>query len=170
VSSVVVDTDVASTILKGQLPDNLAHRLSGQQLATTFVTIGELTQWTYLHRWGPQRKAGLRAFLASVVVMPCGFHAATAWGGIQATPGSEGALGRSTTPGCRLLHRPRSSTRHVQHQGLRRLRRARETKCEQKAQVERQKASAITGSTGLRRRERTFESCRGTTLGLRLLL
>ena len=47
---VVVDTDVASAILKGQLPAGLAHRLAGQQLAAAFVTVGELTQWTYLHR------------------------------------------------------------------------------------------------------------------------
>src|SRR5215212_10264333 len=32
---------------------------------------------------------------------------------------------------------------------------------ELKAQVERRRASAITTSTGLRRRERRFESCRG---------
>jgi toxin FitB len=84
VSSVVVDTDVASAILKGQLPDDLAHRLAGQQLAITFVTVGELTQWTYLHRWRPGRRAGLRAFFSSVVVLPCNFHAATVWGEIQA--------------------------------------------------------------------------------------
>ena len=37
----------------------------------------------------------------------------------------------------------------------------RDTGREQKAQVGRRKASAITRSTGLRRRERRFESCRG---------
>ena len=82
-SFVVVDTDVASAILKGQLPDSLHRRLAGQQLAITFVTVSELTQWTYLHRWGPQRRAGLRAFFASVVILPCAFHAATVWGEIQ---------------------------------------------------------------------------------------
>jgi predicted nucleic acid-binding protein len=70
VSDVVVDTDVASAILKGQLPESLRPKLAGQRLAVTFVTVGELTQWTYLHRWGPQRRAGLRAFFASVVVVP----------------------------------------------------------------------------------------------------
>jgi predicted nucleic acid-binding protein len=84
VSDVVVDTDVASTILKGQLPDALARKLADQRLAITFVTVGELTQWTYLHRWGPQRRAGLQAFFASVVFLPCSFHAATIWGEIQA--------------------------------------------------------------------------------------
>ena len=85
-SDVVVDTDVASAILKGQLPDTLAHRLAGQRLAITFVTVGELTQWTYLHRWGTQRRAGLQAFFASVVVLPASFGAATIWGEIQALP------------------------------------------------------------------------------------
>lgn len=45
-SFVVVDTDVASTILKGSLPDELAEQLAGQRLAVTFVTVGELTQWS----------------------------------------------------------------------------------------------------------------------------
>ena len=44
----------------------------------------------------------------------------------------------------------------------------RDTTREQKAQVGRHKAPAITRSTGLRRRERRFESCRGTIRDLRL--
>ena len=83
-SFVVVDTDVASAVLKGRLPDVLARRLAGQRLAITFVTVGELTQWTYLHRWGPQRRAGLQVFFASVVVLPGSFRAATIWGEVQA--------------------------------------------------------------------------------------
>jgi hypothetical protein len=39
VSYVVGDTDVASAILKGQLPDALARQLAGRQLAITFVTV-----------------------------------------------------------------------------------------------------------------------------------
>jgi hypothetical protein len=42
---------------------------------------------------------------------------------------------------------------------------ARDTTREHKAQVGRQKASATTTSTGLRRWERRFESCRGHTAG-----
>ena len=83
-SYVVVDTDVASAILKGRLPDGLARPLAGQQLAITFVTVGEMTQWAFLHHWGPQRRAGLRAFFASVVVLPSSFQVATVWGEIQA--------------------------------------------------------------------------------------
>ncbi len=83
-SFVVVDTDVASAVLKGHLPDTLTQALAGQQLAITSVTVGELTQWTYLHRWGPQRRASLRAFFASVVVLPCSLQAATVWSEIHA--------------------------------------------------------------------------------------
>ena len=118
---VVVDTDVASAVLKGQLPVNLARRLAGQQLATTFVTAGELTQWTYLHRWGPQRRAGLRAFFASIVVLLCSFQAATVWAPSGArskpTPGSAGVHDRSTTPGSPpgaspvIFRLPRSTSR-----------------------------------------------------------
>jgi predicted nucleic acid-binding protein len=99
VSYIVVDTDVASAILKGQLTTDLASRLAGQQLATTFVTVGELTQWTFLHRWGARRRAGLQAFFASVVVLPCSFHAATVWARFKLTLGYVDGQDRSTTPG-----------------------------------------------------------------------
>jgi hypothetical protein len=48
--------------------------LPAGKLTTTFLTVGELTQWAYLYRWGAQRRAGLQAFLASVVVLPRSFH------------------------------------------------------------------------------------------------
>lgn len=51
-TAVVVDTDVASAIIKGRLPDHLDRVLAGQRLAITFVAVGELTQWAHLHRWG----------------------------------------------------------------------------------------------------------------------
>jgi toxin FitB len=52
------------------VPDPLARRLTGQSLAVTFVTVGELTRWTLVRRWGPQRLAGLRTFFSRVVVLP----------------------------------------------------------------------------------------------------
>jgi predicted nucleic acid-binding protein len=101
VSFVVVDTDAASAILKGQLPDSLHRRLAGQQLAITFVTAGELTSGRTCTAGGPQRRAGLRAFFASVVVLPCAFQAATVWSEIQ----TQRPAPRATAPGQRLLDR-----------------------------------------------------------------
>jgi predicted nucleic acid-binding protein len=84
VSAVVLDTDVASAVLKDRLPSHLARGLTGRTLAITFVTIGELTQWTYLRHWGSQRRAGLDRFLSQVIVLPSTLRLATIWGEIQA--------------------------------------------------------------------------------------
>lgn len=83
-SFVVVDTDVASAVLRGRVSGTLATRLTGRSLAVTFVTVGELTKWTLVRHWGPQRLAGLRVFLSSVVVLPYSNAVAAAWGELQA--------------------------------------------------------------------------------------
>jgi predicted nucleic acid-binding protein len=41
---VVLDTDVASRAIKGQLGDPMAARLTGAAWCVTFVTVGELWQ------------------------------------------------------------------------------------------------------------------------------
>jgi len=84
VNPVVLDTDIASAVLKERLPDRLAPVLAGRPLAITFVTVGELTQWTFIRRWGPQRRAGLERFFGRVVVLPYSPRVATIWGEIQA--------------------------------------------------------------------------------------
>lgn len=81
---VVLDTDVASAVLKERVAPALARQLTGRPLAITFVTVGELTRWTYVRRWGPQRAAGLRRFFGGVVVLPYSPTVATLWGEIQA--------------------------------------------------------------------------------------
>lgn len=56
VRAVVYDTDVVSRSFKGRLPEALAARLVGKQPMVTFVTAGELKQWTTLRRWGPRNR------------------------------------------------------------------------------------------------------------------
>ncbi len=80
----VLDTDVASAILRERLPAVLDARLRGQTLAVTFVTVGELTKWVELHDWGPTRLATLAAFYARVGVLPYTDAVARRWGRIQA--------------------------------------------------------------------------------------
>ena len=53
-SLVVVDTDVASTLLRRRTSDALARQLTGHTVAITFVTYGELTKWTLVRHWGPR--------------------------------------------------------------------------------------------------------------------
>ena len=43
-SLIVVDTDVASAILRNRLADPLRSRLAGHSVCITFVTLGELTK------------------------------------------------------------------------------------------------------------------------------
>jgi hypothetical protein len=43
VSTIVLDSDVASKILRDRLPDPLRSRLLGHSLCITFVTLAELT-------------------------------------------------------------------------------------------------------------------------------
>jgi len=55
VSLVVLDTDVASTILRGRQTERLQARLAGRHWLVSFVTLGELTHWTIARSWGPRK-------------------------------------------------------------------------------------------------------------------
>jgi predicted nucleic acid-binding protein len=84
VSLVVVDTDVASTLLRRRTSAAFARQLADHTIAITFVTYGELTKWTLVRRWGPRSLETMRIFLAALVVLPYDQHVATRWGEIQA--------------------------------------------------------------------------------------
>ncbi len=60
----VIDTDVASTLLRQRASDALARALAGHVLAVPVVTVGELTKWTLVRRWGPRNLETMRTFLA----------------------------------------------------------------------------------------------------------
>jgi predicted nucleic acid-binding protein len=84
VSVVVLDTDVASALLRRRTPDPLARQLAGCVPAITFVTLGELTKWTLVRHWGPRSLATMRTFLTGLLVLPYDRHVATKWGELQA--------------------------------------------------------------------------------------
>jgi predicted nucleic acid-binding protein len=84
VTPVVLDTDVASAILRGRVPDRLLARLAGRTWCISYVTYGELIKWTILRSWGPRRLADLASWRRSVVVLPFSEAVAVRWGEIQA--------------------------------------------------------------------------------------
>jgi predicted nucleic acid-binding protein len=84
VSFIVVDTDVASTILRERLTDPLRSRLSGHSLCITFVTLGELMKWRVLRDWGPRRLASFESWRHQVVLLPFDEAVAITWGELQA--------------------------------------------------------------------------------------
>jgi predicted nucleic acid-binding protein len=84
VSLVVLDTDVASAILRARVQERLRARLAGKTLCITFVTLGELTKWTVLRSWGPRKLADLAEWRRGVVLLPVDESVSTTWGQLQA--------------------------------------------------------------------------------------
>jgi toxin FitB len=80
---VVLDTDVASLIIKQQLPATLLRQLVGAQTGITFVTLGELTRWATMRQWGGPRRADLMRWLAARPTLPYTDEIARTWGEIS---------------------------------------------------------------------------------------
>ena len=100
-SFVVVDTDVASAMFRGRVPTPLAARLAGRTPAVTFVTIGELTKWTLVRRWGPRRTEDLRGFMSQLLVLPYSETVARTWANFKPVLRCAVGRGQRTTPGSR---------------------------------------------------------------------
>ncbi|HEY6310679.1 MAG TPA: PIN domain-containing protein [Streptosporangiaceae bacterium] len=81
---VVLDTDVASRVIKRQLGDPLAARLTGATWCVTFVTVGELWQWATMRSWGPRAREDLEHWLGRVVVLNSDDATSRTWGRISA--------------------------------------------------------------------------------------
>jgi toxin FitB len=80
---VVLDTDVASRIIKRQLDTPLAARLTAVAWCVTFVTVGELWQWATMRSWGRTREE-LEDWLSGVVKLDSDPVISREWGRISA--------------------------------------------------------------------------------------
>ena len=83
-SYVVLDTDVASRIIKGKLTGPLATKLTGLTWCVTFVTVGELWQWAEARSWGQDTRTLLDQWLARVVVIDSDDDVSRVWGQVAA--------------------------------------------------------------------------------------
>jgi predicted nucleic acid-binding protein len=81
---VVLDTDVASRAHLGKLTGPPATRLIGRRPVITFVTYGELTQWTEVRSWGGRRRQELADWLSDIPVLQGDEAVAATWGRIAA--------------------------------------------------------------------------------------
>jgi len=102
VSLVVLDADVASTLLRRRTPANLTRQLADHTVGITFVTYGELTKWTLVRHWGPRSLETMRTFLAGLLVLPYDQRVAARWGEIQAYAQLRVGPDRRTTAGSPL--------------------------------------------------------------------
>ena len=70
-SLLLIDTDIASFILKGSDYANpYLPILSGQELTLSFMTVAELFQWAILRQWGNRRLVQLEQYLSNYLVIP----------------------------------------------------------------------------------------------------
>jgi predicted nucleic acid-binding protein len=85
VGFVVLDTDVASQLQKERRPaDLIARHLTGNRMATTFVTEGELEKWAERRSWGPRRRDEFHTWTRRLYVLPYDQAVARLWGGLAA--------------------------------------------------------------------------------------
>jgi predicted nucleic acid-binding protein len=56
----------------------------------SFVTVGELVQWTRLRHWGPRNTAMLDDWLSDKPVIPGSRSVATTWGNLSAAANQRG--------------------------------------------------------------------------------
>lgn len=80
----VLDTNVASLSVKGEMPASMTARLLGAVPVITFVTVGELTKWTALRDWGQRRRGALDLWISQRVVLDCDQAVARRWGLLSA--------------------------------------------------------------------------------------
>ena len=67
---IVLDTDVASLSIKRQLPPGLLAQMVGNEVCITFVTLGELTKWAGMRRWGSRNRDVLDRWIDRVLLLP----------------------------------------------------------------------------------------------------
>lgn len=90
-SLVLIDTDIASFILKGSsYADPYLPLLSGQELALSFMTVAELFQWAILRQWGDRRLSQLEQYLSNYLVIPVDQPLCRAWAQVRADRQSSG--------------------------------------------------------------------------------
>ncbi|MDX2242919.1 MAG: type II toxin-antitoxin system VapC family toxin [Leptolyngbyaceae cyanobacterium bins.302] len=84
-SLVLIDTDIASFILKGSdYADPYLPLLSGQELALSFMTVAELFQWAILRQWGDRRLVQLEQYLSNYLIIPVDQPLCRKWAEIRA--------------------------------------------------------------------------------------
>lgn len=81
---IVLDTDVASLSIKRRLSAELLREILGASVTISFVTLGELTRWTVIRKWGTVRRAELSAWLSTRPALPYSDDVARCWGEISA--------------------------------------------------------------------------------------
>ena len=76
----MLDTDVASRILRHDLDLDTTIQIKDAQWLLTFATVGELWQWAERRRWGPRRREELEFWLRDLTVLDSDADVSRQWG------------------------------------------------------------------------------------------
>jgi len=91
IGHVVLDTDVASFILKRDTRADLFRPfIAGKLWALSFQSVAELEQWAELRGWGARRKARFENFLDGMVILNPDRDVCKLWGRIRAAGKQKG--------------------------------------------------------------------------------
>jgi predicted nucleic acid-binding protein len=125
---IVLDTDVASRILRHQLDLETSIRIKDAQWMVTFATVGELWKWAETKRWGPGRREELGSWLRDLAVLDSDADVAREWGracGLAALRGRPRPDNDAWIAACCRVHEVPLATfnvkdfvYHVEHDGL----------------------------------------------------
>ena len=70
-TTLIVDTDVVSCLLKGDTRAQLYRpHLQGNTLALSFMTVAELCQWAHICNWGSRKLTRLEEQLHQYAIVP----------------------------------------------------------------------------------------------------
>lgn len=83
-ADVVIDTDVASVLLKHRAPDWVERQIVGRRLWLPFVAVGELWKWAEVRSWGEAKRSRLAAWITHRPVIPYDVEVARTWGRLSA--------------------------------------------------------------------------------------
>lgn len=95
VDRVVLDTDVASRLMRASLPGDLTASLAAVAKSMTFVTVGELLRGAVHAQWGARRLRGLADWIDRAPIIVGDVEVARRWGEIT---GRALASGRPLPP------------------------------------------------------------------------
>jgi predicted nucleic acid-binding protein len=70
VRPILLDTDVASLLIKGRLPITLGTKLIGSELILPFVAWAELVTWANVRNWGVANRSILHRWMSDRVFLP----------------------------------------------------------------------------------------------------
>jgi predicted nucleic acid-binding protein len=90
---VVMDTDISSLAIKGQLSLAWSAKLVWTRPYMTFVTEGELLRWTRLRNLGRQRRGDVFSWITNAVFVPGDKAAAKAYAELSASARRHGRVG-----------------------------------------------------------------------------